>query len=434
MRLSVSFLIVVSLLLSPILAHSAEDIEWPKNTRTAVSLSYDDALNSQLDHAVPALDKHDFKATFYLIVAADAVRERMGEWRDLASRGHELGNHTIYHACSGSLPDRDWVSEDNDLDSRSIEQIKSEVLTANTTGISNNTGALSYLWKRDGSDISGATQDSYTLVLENIATSITVEVNSSVESGSLSGGPSALIGKADQSAPAAPVMESKNHNTIILVQTSGTEYAINTGLWQSSNAFSSLDPETLYTLSQRLSETATHNASSASPTLSVTTDAAPVETFTVSITVKNSADDPLEGAQVNLSAYGTQTTNVSGIVTFEDVAPVASIGYTVILEDYNSFSGSLTVSDANVEEEVVILATGIFTETQPEIKVYPIPASTHLIVENVEGRTLTLYSITGELIEQRSNCQPRETLDVSGWIPGIYLLRSEGFYKKFIVN
>ena len=118
--------------MSQTLAQSAEDIAWPKNARTAVSLSYDDALNSQLDHAVPALDKHDIKATFYLIVAADAVRERMGEWRDLASRGHELGNHTIYHACSGSLPDRDWVSEDNDLDSRSIEQIKSEVLTANT--------------------------------------------------------------------------------------------------------------------------------------------------------------------------------------------------------------------------------------------------------------------------------------------------------------
>lgn len=132
MRLSVSFLVVVNLLMSPTLAQSAEDIAWPKNTRTAVSLSYDDALNSQLDHAVPALDKHGIKASFYLIVAADAVRERMGEWRDLASRGHELGNHTIYHACSGSLPDRDWVSEDNDLDSRSIEQIKSEILTANT--------------------------------------------------------------------------------------------------------------------------------------------------------------------------------------------------------------------------------------------------------------------------------------------------------------
>ena len=132
MRLSVSFLVVVNLFLNPILAQSAEDIEWPKNTRTAVSLSYDDALNCQLDHAVPALDKHEIKASFYLVVAADSVRERMSEWRDLAARGHELANHTICHACSGSLPDRDWVSEDNDLDSRSIEQMRSEVLAANT--------------------------------------------------------------------------------------------------------------------------------------------------------------------------------------------------------------------------------------------------------------------------------------------------------------
>jgi peptidoglycan/xylan/chitin deacetylase (PgdA/CDA1 family) len=132
MHLPVSFLVVVSLFPNPTLGHSAEEIEWPKNTRTAVSLSYDDALNSQLEHAVPALDKYDIQASFYLIAAADPLRERMGEWRDLAAGGHELGNHTIYHACSGSLPDRDWVSEDNDLDSRSIEQMRSEVLAANT--------------------------------------------------------------------------------------------------------------------------------------------------------------------------------------------------------------------------------------------------------------------------------------------------------------
>jgi peptidoglycan/xylan/chitin deacetylase (PgdA/CDA1 family) len=132
MQLSVSFLILVSLILGSNQAQSAVDIEWPRNIRTAVSLSYDDALNSQLEHAVPALEKHNFRASFYLIVAADSVRERMSEWRGLAARGHELGNHTIYHACSGSLPDRDWVSENNDLDSRSIEQMRSEVLAAST--------------------------------------------------------------------------------------------------------------------------------------------------------------------------------------------------------------------------------------------------------------------------------------------------------------
>ena len=132
MQLSFSFLIVASLILGSTQVRSAEDVKWPGNIRTAVSLSYDDALNSQLDYAVPVLEKYKFRASFYLIVAADSVRERMNDWRDLAASGHELGNHTIYHACSGSLPDRDWVSEDNDLDNRSIEQIRREVLAANT--------------------------------------------------------------------------------------------------------------------------------------------------------------------------------------------------------------------------------------------------------------------------------------------------------------
>ena len=38
-----------------------------------VSLTYDDGLNSQLDNAVPALDRHGFKATFFL--TEDNIRQ-----------------------------------------------------------------------------------------------------------------------------------------------------------------------------------------------------------------------------------------------------------------------------------------------------------------------------------------------------------------------
>jgi len=111
---------------------AAEMIHWPDDTRVAVSLSYDDALNSQLDNAVPALDKHGFKASFYLTLTSPSLRVRLPEWRALALRGHELGNHTIFHPCSGSLPDRDWVKPYYDMDVRTVEQMVEEVVTANT--------------------------------------------------------------------------------------------------------------------------------------------------------------------------------------------------------------------------------------------------------------------------------------------------------------
>ncbi|MEW6998683.1 polysaccharide deacetylase family protein [Colwelliaceae bacterium BS250] len=106
--------------------------QWPDNEKMAVSLSYDDGLNSQLDNAIPALKKYEFKASFYLVVGYAAVKERFMQWRAVAQQGHELGNHTVHHRCCSSLPGREWVSFEQDLEQYSVTEIKDEVLAANT--------------------------------------------------------------------------------------------------------------------------------------------------------------------------------------------------------------------------------------------------------------------------------------------------------------
>lgn len=108
------------------------DFVWPEGQRLAVSLSYDDGLDSQLDNAVPALDALELKASFYILPNARSVNNRMEEWRELAERGHELGNHSIYHPCRRSLPEREWVPRHHDLDGYSLEQMMEELATANT--------------------------------------------------------------------------------------------------------------------------------------------------------------------------------------------------------------------------------------------------------------------------------------------------------------
>ena len=111
---------------------AAAGFEWPDGARAAVSLAYDDALDSQLDHALPALDRHGFRASFYLTLASPGVRLRLDEWRAAAATGHELGNHTLFHPCSASLPGRDWVTPWNDLDRMSVAALKEQILVANT--------------------------------------------------------------------------------------------------------------------------------------------------------------------------------------------------------------------------------------------------------------------------------------------------------------
>lgn len=110
----------------------AEGVVWPAGARAAVSLSYDDTLNSQLDNAVPALDKHGIKASFYLTLSSEVLFERLDEWRNLAANGHELGNHTVYHPCSAAQPNREWVRPHNDMDRRTVEHMRDEVRVANT--------------------------------------------------------------------------------------------------------------------------------------------------------------------------------------------------------------------------------------------------------------------------------------------------------------
>ncbi len=105
---------------------------WPDGQRAAVSLSYDDAIDSQLDNAVPALDKAGIKATFYLTLSSESLRKRLPEWRALAAHGHELGNHTLFHPCSASLAGREWVTPDNDLDHIRASQWAAEVRVGNT--------------------------------------------------------------------------------------------------------------------------------------------------------------------------------------------------------------------------------------------------------------------------------------------------------------
>jgi peptidoglycan-N-acetylglucosamine deacetylase len=90
---------------------------WPaKGKKAAIVLTYDDALRSQLDIAIPQLNASGFKGTFFLdgdITPADMLR-----WRKVQNTGHELGNHSLFHPCPRAmLPDRrNYFTDNYDID------------------------------------------------------------------------------------------------------------------------------------------------------------------------------------------------------------------------------------------------------------------------------------------------------------------------------
>ena len=122
---------ISSLLVSVVLVFSLQAQNW-NGKQCAVSLTYDDAVDIDIDHVAPALDSFGLKGTFYIIGSSPAVSKRLGEWRKMAANGHELGNHTSFHPCSGLLPGRSFVKPDNDLARYTISRMTAETRFTNT--------------------------------------------------------------------------------------------------------------------------------------------------------------------------------------------------------------------------------------------------------------------------------------------------------------
>lgn len=105
----------------------SQSFPWPQGKRCALSLSFDDARPSQLDAGLPILDRAEFRATFYVVPVR--FLPRVDEWRAAAGRGHEIGNHTTTHPCSGKA---EW-SRSNAVEDYTLERIAKEIDDATDT-------------------------------------------------------------------------------------------------------------------------------------------------------------------------------------------------------------------------------------------------------------------------------------------------------------
>lgn len=90
----------------------------------AVSLTFDDGTENQLQLAVPRLDAYGLKGTFYITARGDNWQERLAPWRDVAASGHEIGNHTISHTCSSNYTGNPGLEES------SLDAIERDIMIA----------------------------------------------------------------------------------------------------------------------------------------------------------------------------------------------------------------------------------------------------------------------------------------------------------------
>ena len=104
---------------------NAPAFPWPKGKRAALSLSFDDARPSQVDAGTALLDQYGVKATFYVVPAA--VEQRLPGWKKAVAAGHEIGNHSLHHPCTGNFS---W-SRSKALEDYTLDKMLRELLDAN---------------------------------------------------------------------------------------------------------------------------------------------------------------------------------------------------------------------------------------------------------------------------------------------------------------
>ena len=102
-----------------------EDFHWPEGKRAAISLTFDDARESQVTKGIPLLDEYGVKATFYVVPRN--LNGKVDAWKKAAMNGHEIGNHTLKHPCSGNFS----FIDDRALEDYTLDKMRHELVEAN---------------------------------------------------------------------------------------------------------------------------------------------------------------------------------------------------------------------------------------------------------------------------------------------------------------
>ena len=91
----------------------------------ALSLTFDDARESQVLVGTKLLDQYGIKATFFVVPSA--VEKQLAGWKKAVESGHEIGNHSLLHPCSANFA---W-SRNKALEDYTLKKMRLELLECN---------------------------------------------------------------------------------------------------------------------------------------------------------------------------------------------------------------------------------------------------------------------------------------------------------------
>lgn len=146
--------------------------------------------------------------------------------------------------------------------------------------------------------------------------------------------------------------------------------------------------------------------------------------YSVTFKVKDAHLIPISGASVTFDGV-TQQTNAEGVASFHGYEPAVGLAYNITMENYEAFSGSLDIIDADLNVNVTMTSTSVNELNGATLYLYPNPTRNEVTVSGiVPGKVhFQLYDLGGRLVRSRMHeggSDLRVILD--GLAPGVYLV------------
>ncbi len=154
----------------------------------------------------------------------------------------------------------------------------------------------------------------------------------------------------------------------------------------------------------------------------------PPETYTVTFNITNSADDPIEGADITVDDLNPISTDNQGVATID--LEDGNYSYVVDANNYNQYTGSFEVAGSDTPVNVQMVEVGINTQELLNVSAYPNPFGSEITISNPERvSNVVITSISGQKVLEVTLDNNR-TINTSTLPAGVYLLKLYGHEGK----
>jgi len=154
----------------------------------------------------------------------------------------------------------------------------------------------------------------------------------------------------------------------------------------------------------------------------------PPESYTVTFNVTNSADDPIVGADITVDDLNPISTDNQGIATID--LEDGNYNFVVDADNYNQYTGSFEVAGSDTPVNVQMVEVGVNTQELLNVSAYPNPFGSEITISNPEKvSNVIITSISGQKVLEVALDGTR-TINTSTLPSGVYLLKLFGYEGK----